>query len=601
MLNRMRSWLAPPVFPDEAKTQVAAWLNAILLISLLLESVGVVIVVAFGGGVAGMLIILGGAACHILLLLSLRWGYMRAASIALVVELWASVTMAGYTSSGVDSGVISAYFLILPVAALLLGEVSVIVLAGLSVLALWGLFYTVPTPPALFGKTATISLMLGAAAMVLRFTVWWLNQAIAQARRDKQTLAASNRELEIEISERRRAEEALRRERDLVARVMETSPAGITVVNRHGQIVFANTRAEKVLGLEKDEITTLTFNAPAWHITDYDGGLFPDEDLPFRRVQATGQPVYDVAHAIEWPDGRRVLISINAAPLFDEAGQVDGMVSTVEDVTERKRAEAALQEHARQLQARNEELDAFAHTVAHDLKSPLGLVVGFAEALAETCVSLPPEELRHHLHTIARSGRKIDALIEALLLLASVRQREDVKLGALDMTAIVNETMERLARLVEGCQAQLVVPTSFPVAQGYGPWVEEVWVNYVTNAIKYGGQPPRLELGYSQSQIANRKSQIVFWVRDNGPGLTQEEQERLFRPFERLGQMQAKGYGLGLSIARRIVEKLGGQVGVESQPGQGSLFWFSLPAACVEQEGDVMALNERCHQSPVSV
>ena len=147
--------------------------------------------------------------------------------------------------------------------------------------------------------------------------------------------------------ERRRAEEALRQEHDLLDRIMETSPAGITMVDRGGMITFANAQAERVLGLSKDEITQRTYNSPAWKITDYEGNPFPDEYLPFRRVMTTGQPVYDVRYAIEWPDGKRVLLSVNAAPLLDESGQVDGMVSTIEDITEQVHAERRLRESER--------------------------------------------------------------------------------------------------------------------------------------------------------------------------------------------------------------------------------------------------------------
>jgi len=113
------------------------------------------------------------------------------------------------------------------------------------------------------------------------------------------------------------------------------------------------------------------------------------------------------------------------------------------------------------------------------------------------------------------------------------------------------------------------------VAVGYEQWVEEVWVNYVSNAIKYGGQPPRVELG-AETQPHGL---VRFWVRDNGPGISPEEQARLFTPFTRLDQACVKGHGLGLSIARRIVERLGGQVAVESAVGPGSVFSFTLPAA----------------------
>jgi len=142
-----------------------------------------------------------------------------------------------------------------------------------------------------------------------------------------------------DITKRVQAEESLRRERALLERITNFSPAGIIVVNRHGHITFANPQAEKILGLTQEAITQRTYNDPAWLITDLNGGPFPDEDLPFRRVMATRQPVTDIRHAIKWPDGRRVLLSINGAPLLDAAGELEGAVFTVSDITEQLRAE----------------------------------------------------------------------------------------------------------------------------------------------------------------------------------------------------------------------------------------------------------------------
>jgi signal transduction histidine kinase len=123
------------------------------------------------------------------------------------------------------------------------------------------------------------------------------------------------------------------------------------------------------------------------------------------------------------------------------------------------------------------------------------------------------------------------------------------------------------------------MPDAWPVAFGHGPWIEEVWANYLSNAMKYGGKPPRLELG--AETIGDN---VRFWVADNGPGLTPEQQARLFTPFTRLHQVRATGQGLGLSIVRRIMEKLGGRAWVESRPGEGSTFYFTLPkTAAVSQ------------------
>jgi len=147
-------------------------------------------------------------------------------------------------------------------------------------------------------------------------------------------------------------EEDLRHERDLVARIMDTSPACITMVDRNGHIVYANARAEDLFGLKKDDIRGRRYNSPDWKITDYEGNPFPEEELPFEVVRRTGRAVYSIEHAVEDSDGKRILLSINASPLLDEKGAFDGMVSIVEDVTGRILAE----QRARQSEKRYREL-----------------------------------------------------------------------------------------------------------------------------------------------------------------------------------------------------------------------------------------------------
>lgn len=227
-----------------------------------------------------------------------------------------------------------------------------------------------------------------------------------------------------------------------------------------------------------------------------------------------------------------------------------------------------------ELEARNEELDTFAHTVAHDLQASLTLIITLADTLYQYYTNLPEEEIQHYLQELVQNGHKLSNVIRELLLLASVRQ-QDVESKPLDMEEIVANAQKRLLGMINEYQAKIIVPPDWPQALGYAPWVEEVWINYISNAVKYGGQPPRVELGATPQNDV-----VCFWVRDNGDGLTAEERAQLFKPFTQLNQIRAKGQGLGLSIVRRIVEKLGGKVGVESQgmPGQGSVFTFTLQA-----------------------
>jgi two-component system sensor histidine kinase/response regulator len=242
---------------------------------------------------------------------------------------------------------------------------------------------------------------------------------------------------------------------------------------------------------------------------------------------------------------------------------------------ERVQEEKALGQHILELEAHIEELDAFARNVAHSLRAPLGLIAALAQFLERGYGgSLSDEEVRYCLRMIVQNGLRMSNLIDELLLLAMVHKKT-VERMPLDMASVVAKAQERLVLMTQEFQAEITVPEAWPATLGYGPWVEEVWVNYLTNAIKYGGRPPRVELG---ATVLDGPSKMVrFWVSDNGPGLAPEEQPQLFTPFIRLDQDRADGYGLGLSIVRSIVGRLGGQVGVESQVGRGSTFTFTLP------------------------
>jgi signal transduction histidine kinase len=128
------------------------------------------------------------------------------------------------------------------------------------------------------------------------------------------------------------------------------------------------------------------------------------------------------------------------------------------------------------------------------------------------------------------------------------------------MAAITAEALERLADMIAEYQAEITIPEAWPLALGYGPWVEEVWTNYISNGLKYGGDPPQIELGATIPEELG--DQVRFWVRDNGAGLLPEDQARLFTPFAQIHRARAKGHGLGLSIVQRIAAK----------------FFFTLPS-----------------------
>jgi PAS domain S-box-containing protein len=282
-------------------------------------------------------------------------------------------------------------------------------------------------------------------------------------------------------------------------------------------------------------------------------------------------------------NGERRHYDLRISSMRDHLSQITGRLVIMHDITQRRKSEAALKKYTAELEASNAELDAFAHTVAHDLKTPLSALVGYSSLLVAKYRDLPEQTVTKNLETMARNARKMANIIDELMLLASVRKVEDVTTRVLKMERIVAGALQRLDDLVVDYDAQINVSDDWPKAMGYGPWVEEIWVNYLSNALKYGGRPCKVEVGSDLCQ-RDGATWVRCWVRDNGPGLTEEEQGRLFAQFERLNQTRAEGHGLGLSIVQRIVGKLGGEVGVQSQVGVGSLFWFTLPADSESQD-----------------
>lgn len=166
---------------------------------------------------------------------------------------------------------------------------------------------------------------------------------------DKEGNLKGYRGVDKDITERKQTEEWLLRERSMVDRIMRTSPAGITVADRDGRIIFANQRAEEIYGLTAEEMIGRAYNSPEWRITDFDGNPFPIEKLPHAMVISSGNPVYGIRHAINSPEGRRVYLSINGAAIDDEKGNINEVVFTIDDVTEQHRAEEEISKTVGQL------------------------------------------------------------------------------------------------------------------------------------------------------------------------------------------------------------------------------------------------------------
>lgn len=244
----------------------------------------------------------------------------------------------------------------------------------------------------------------------------------------------------------------------------------------------------------------------------------------------------------------------------------------LEEVSARIRTHLTLRRLQDGLEERNRDLAAFDRSVAHDLRSPLTAVLGVTELMTYE----PDQRNDENVATILEAANRMRSIIDSLLLFAQIGNAQ-AEITPIDMGALVNKVRASLRHEIQRRDGQVVIDDGeWPWVEGHAPWVEQVWANYLTNALKYGGSPPRVYAGWDLSEGSDPR----FWVRDNGEGLTREQRDMVFDEFQRLDSAKSEeGHGLGLSIVKRIVQKLGGKVGLQSEPGQGSEFFFTLKAA----------------------
>ena len=341
--------------------------------------------------------------------------------------------------------------------------------------------------------------------------------------------------------------------------LLESLAEGVVIIDNTATIVLVNRQTEKLFGYTKKEIVGHPLNVL---LPDNFHGTHPEHVTGFFEKPKIRPMGLEKELAAPHKKGHNFPVEISLSHLETANGNL--AMAFITDITLRKEA-------INNLQSRNEELDTFAHTVAHELRGSLATLIGYSELLNDHDVNLKEEETRESIDKIRRIGWKLSEVVDELLLLSSVR-KEDVTVAPLDMLSLINDATFRLGHKIEECGAEITLAKEFPTALGYAPWVEEVWFNYISNAVKYGGTRPKIKLGGELLENGYAR----FWVKDNGPGLCQADKALLFVPYSSRGN-DADSNGLGLSIVKRIVEKLNGYVGVTNEVNEGSIFDFTLP------------------------
>jgi signal transduction histidine kinase len=255
------------------------------------------------------------------------------------------------------------------------------------------------------------------------------------------------------------------------------------------------------------------------------------------------------------------------------AGAFDSMVHHVREAQER--LEERVRARTAELQERNADLEAFAYSLAHDLRAPLRAMEGFSQALREDYGSRLDDKGLRYTQVIADAAATMGRMIQDLLAYSRLA-REELPLGRLEVPPIVRRAAEQVAVDVTDRGAQVTIDDELPEVVGHPSTLVQVFANLIANGIKFvpSGRTPTVRV---RGERGN--GSVRIWVEDNGIGILPEHRERIFGVFERLHQVEEfPGTGIGLAIVKKGVERMGGQVGVDSNPGEGSRFWVQLPS-----------------------
>ncbi|TLY49409.1 MAG: HAMP domain-containing protein, partial [Gemmatimonadetes bacterium] len=258
------------------------------------------------------------------------------------------------------------------------------------------------------------------------------------------------------------------------------------------------------------------------------------------------------------------------------AGAFDVMVTHVREAQER--LEERVRARTRELEERNQELETFAYSISHDLRSPLRAMEGFSHALLEDYSGQLDETGRQHVERVATAARTMDRLIDDLLAYSRLT-RSELDLAPIDLGRVLKGSLQQLDAEVRSRNARVDVADSLPAVVAHGPTLTQVLANLLANGIKFvpPGRTPEVRVRAERRDGGGR---VRLWVEDNGIGIAPEHHERIFRVFERLHRAaDYPGTGIGLAIVRKAMERMGGSVGVESELGRGSRFWIELPPA----------------------
>lgn len=476
--------------------------------------------------------------------------------------------------------------------------------AAIAIPALIGWLRHAGQQRGLFDSELGVALMVAATIVSLLLLILWTAETV-------------NR-----MDGRRRQAEASLRESESCFRLLVDSVQdyAIFMLDREGRIATWNAGAQRIKGYKAEEII-------GQHISRFiPEAARPVSDLELHRAETEGR--FEEEAWRQRKDGTRFWASVIITPIRNADGQLTGFAKVTRDITQRRNAEQAIQELTqslerrvaertaelaesnRQLRQQNEENETFVYSVSHDLRSPLVNLQGFSKELETSCqdirellasddvapalqrraLSTLDDGMKEPIRFIQTAVTRLSSIIDALLRLSRAG-RVEYHPVPVDVAAVVNRVIDSMRGTTTARRARITVHELHPVLADPTS-VEQVFANLVGNAINYldPKRPGDIHIGMEPMEAANssndRAGMVTFFVRDNGCGIPSAHRAKVFRAFQRLRPELAQGEGMGLAIVRRMVERHGGRIWLQSTESVGTTFFFTMPAAetgCTDQ------------------
>ena len=420
------------------------------------------------------------------------------------------------------------------------------------------------------GTTLFVLLCIVLCLMLIYITAKYLNKIDSKREEAEKALSSLNKNLEQLIAERSdaliKAMEKLKKNEEKFRNLLESAPDAIVIVNKEGVIQLVNAQTEKIFGYKKEELLgqKVEILIPQRFVANHSHHRTDFFASPKARNMGAGLELFG-----KKKDGKELPVEISLSPLETEEGIL--VSAAIRDVTDRKKAEENLRILNEQLVRSNSELEQFAYVASHDLQEPLRMVSSFLQLLEKKYKPKLDETAAQYIHFAVDGADRMKVLIKDLLAFSRVGSTKQ-ELELVDIAKVVEDTKSVLRMAIEE-KGAIIRSGPLPALNADSLMISQIFQNLVGNAIKYTGtEKPVVEIGYSETD-----NHWLFSVKDNGIGIAPKYFDKIFVVFQRLHTKSSySGTGIGLAICKKIAEKHGGKIWVESSEGKGSTFYFTI-------------------------